>query len=656
MSLTLGIDTGGTFTDAVVLDKGRVLASAKAPTTHERLVAGVAAAIDGLSHLTDVGLVCLSTTLATNALVEGKGGRVAAILVGYGERDMKLPVFRSVVESGPYAFVAGGHDEVGTRVQALDEDAIRAFVGSTRNQVDAYAVSGYFATRNPEHEDRAREICRELSGLPVSCGHDLSSGLDAPRRAVTAVVNGRLISLIDRLIVDVQQALGDRGILAPVMVVTGSGSLLPARLARLTPVETILSGPAAGVVGACFLTATDKAVVVDMGGTTTDVSLVSDGRALPDPRGAVVGGISTMVEALRVHTVGLGGDSEIRRYDGERHVGPRRVIPFCRLAPGNGTAASSPADLRYLVGDGAQEAAEGSASLEAALRRATATGPLAWPAVVEMAGAVVAAERAVERLVASGRAWLSGATPTDALVALGRLNLGDAAHARRAMAISSAVEGFGGADHAVEPYALSILESVARKAAGVILAAVLEHEYGSESADPEAVADLCTGPGAEEYGRIRGTLSVPIVGIGAPAASLLPAAAEILGAEFVVPKHAEVASAVGAAVARVHREVRITVSNLGDDEAFRVHGRQATRDFEELHEAVEAARIEASEAARDLALASDVDPEGLQVFLAEHRQEVQMNDRILTLAVEVQAEAVGNARASLSVVPPDAIL
>ncbi len=187
--------------------------------------------------------------------------------------------------------------------------------------------------RNPSHELRARELIRAQSPKPVTCAHELSSKLDAPRRALTAALNARLTPQIRHLIEALAGVLGELGIDAPLMIVKGDGSLMRAEVALGVPVETILSGPAASVVGAGFFTGLEDFVVSDMGGTTTDIAVVSGGRPVIRAEGALVGGWRTMVEAVDVRTSGLGGDSEVG-FDRQMRltVGPRKAMPLSLLA------------------------------------------------------------------------------------------------------------------------------------------------------------------------------------------------------------------------------------------------------------------------------------------------------------------------------------
>ncbi len=258
MNLALGIDTGGTYTDAVLVDHdtGQVLDGAKALTTRHDLALGIGAAIaavfgsEGAFRPADVTLVGLSTTLATNTLAEGHRGAVCLLLIGYDRGLMREYKFEAQLATDDVVYLAGGHDGLGNEVAPLDEDALRSAILARRDTVEAFAVSGYFAVRNPSHELSARDLIAELTGRPVTCGHELTSKLNAVRRATTAALNAHLVAPLTELIGSVERTLAEWGIAAPLMVVKGDGSLVRAEWATRRPVETILSGPAASVSGA----------------------------------------------------------------------------------------------------------------------------------------------------------------------------------------------------------------------------------------------------------------------------------------------------------------------------------------------------------------------------------------------------------------------
>ncbi|MEO1551944.1 MAG: hydantoinase/oxoprolinase family protein, partial [Pseudomonadota bacterium] len=342
MAILLGIDTGGTFTDAVLWDEqsASVLAKAKALTTKTDLSIGIGEAIQavlqqGVASPGDVRLVSLSTTLATNALVEGHGGRAGLVFIGFDDSDVTRAGLAEALASDPLIRVTGGHDTGGQEFASLDLETLEAQARAAAPTLDAFAVVSRFATRNPAHERAARDALSRATGLPVTCGHELSDALNGPKRALTALLNARLIGMIADLIAAARAVCDGAGLDAPMMLVKGDGALVSADFAAERPIETILSGPAASLVGATALTGLRDAIVSDIGGTTTDIALLSDGLPRLSPRGATVGGFETMVAAVDMATHGLGGDSEVTlRINGlhtEVVLGPQKAMPLSLL-------------------------------------------------------------------------------------------------------------------------------------------------------------------------------------------------------------------------------------------------------------------------------------------------------------------------------------
>ena len=257
MGYLLGVDTGGTYTDAVVLDGDatRVLARAKALTSRPDLSAGVAGAVDAAIAgagipAAEIEIVSLSTTLATNALVEGQGGRIALIAIGFDAASCHARGWKRPCAAIRSLRIAGGHTHAGNAAEPTSIcEALEAGAGG-HDGVTGFAVAAQFATRNPAHELAAADLIRARTGRPVTCSHELSAALGGPKRALTAVLNARLIGMIARLIAAVERHLALSGVPARLMVVRGDGALIPADMARVRPIETILSGPAASVAGA----------------------------------------------------------------------------------------------------------------------------------------------------------------------------------------------------------------------------------------------------------------------------------------------------------------------------------------------------------------------------------------------------------------------
>ena len=335
-SYFLGIDTGGTFTDAVLLDEAKqVIAAAKSLTTRFDLAVGIGGALDKLPQeaLNRVTLVSLSTTLTTNSVVEGKGSPVCVLLAGYDAAQIKASGMTELLGAEAIVSLPGGHDAGGNALTALDEEASKAAILKHAPRVSAFAISASFAVRNPQHELQLRAWVKQLCDKPVTCGHELASSLGAPRRAMTVALNARMVSHVKALIDSVQRTLAQRNIDAPLMIVKGDGTLINAHSALERPVGTVLSGPAASVIGACALSGVHNAIVADMGGTTTDIAVVRNGRPELSVDGALIGDWRPMVEAVKVYSIGLGGDSEVRFLGGKGlAIGPRRVVPISLLA------------------------------------------------------------------------------------------------------------------------------------------------------------------------------------------------------------------------------------------------------------------------------------------------------------------------------------
>ena len=666
MPTLLGIDTGGTYTDAVLFDSETgVLGAAKALTTKHDLAIGVRGAVDGVLGGangvagTDIRLVSLSTTLATNAIVEGQGSPVCLLMIGHGPEALERADLRKALDGDPVAFIGGGHTPAGDEQMALDLDAVRAAIEAHGADVAAFAVAGYFAVRNPAHEQAVRDLVHQLTGKPVSCGHELSWRLDAPRRALTAVLNARLIPLIQQLVLAVRGLMAEKGIRAPLMVVKGDGSLVAEETALARPVETILSGPAASVVGAHHLSGETDVLVVDMGGTTTDIALLEGGRPVLNVEGAVVGGWRTMVEAVAAHTVGLGGDSEVWFDAGPSlAIGPRRVVPLSLLAE------SHPETLDVLHAQAARETVRGDDGCFAMrLRPIDAAGPgltanetRLWEALADGPVALDTLfagdhpERSLRRLVKRGLAVLSGFTPSDAAHVLGRhdswsveaARLGAVVWARRAADCGLMV------DDDIEGFAHAIVERVVTRSGEAVLGAALAGDGVTPGADDVlgrhlveralAARDAAT----DSLIDVAFTLRRPLVAIGAPAATYYPAVAERLNARLVIPRHAAVSNAVGAVAGGVTQTVKALIT-APEEGRYRVHVASGVREFADLEQAAQCAEHEA----RALAEA-----QAREAGAVEVRVEIERDDSIaqgkdgtrVFIESEITATALGRPR------------
>ena len=246
--LYLGIDTGGTFTDAVLLDTDmRLVAKAKALTTYDDLSRGISKALDNVlatsgAERHHIGLASLSTTLATNALVEGVGARTGLVMIGFTPADANRAGLLSALGQDPIIYCEGGHDGQG-RAKPLNLAPLEAWLQGEGRNVDAYAIASCFAVRNPEHELAAKAYIEQSTQKTATLSHELSAKLGGPKRALTTLLNARLVPMIDALLNAMDQALKARHIQAPLMIVRGDGALISEAFARSRPIETILSGP-----------------------------------------------------------------------------------------------------------------------------------------------------------------------------------------------------------------------------------------------------------------------------------------------------------------------------------------------------------------------------------------------------------------------------
>ena len=331
--LGLGIDAGGTYTDVVLYDfaSESVVQKAKSPTTKWDYTIGITGALDQLdpSLLGKVDLVSVSTTLATNAIVEGRGQKVGLLVMPpYGLLDDDDIAHR------PVRAIQGQLDIDGSEIKPIDPEQVQRIARTMveQDQVRAFAVTGYASHMNPVHELQVRDILRAHTGLPVTCGHEVSEQLNYRVRAHTAALNARIIPILVAFLQQAGECLRQRGIAAPMMVVRSDGSLMSVQMAQERPIETILSGPAASVAGARYLAKAPTAFVVDVGGTTTDTALITNGQVRTTLSGARVGGWQTHVQALDMRATGLGGDSRIALLQGKLQIGPRRVGPIAWLA------------------------------------------------------------------------------------------------------------------------------------------------------------------------------------------------------------------------------------------------------------------------------------------------------------------------------------
>ncbi len=663
MTLVIGLDTGGTYTDAALLDaaSGRVLATGKSLTTRDDLSIGLGGAIAKILQTydgpaSDIGMVSLSTTLATNAVVEGVGGRVGLFMIGFDGKALERADLARAIGQDPVKFITGGHRADGGQQDPFDSAALTNAAAAMAADVSAFAVAAHFATRNPAHEIAARDILRDTTGLPVTCSHELSSALGGPRRALTAVLNARLVNLLERLIAATETIMKQQGLTCPLMVVKGDGSLLEASFARTRPVETVLSGPAASLSGAAFLAGADSALVADIGGTTTDIAFLQNGAPRLKAEGAYVGGWQTMVEAAEIRTCGLGGDSEVTHVARGRisglNLGPRRAVPLSLMAlthPQIKQQMQAQLDLpvptitdgRFvfpIMPDGVPNWLTRSEARLA--ERALESGPSAIPDLA----ATQLALGAVDRLISRGLLGLAAFTPTDATHVTGDFTEFDSDAAWLGAKLMARQRNGLGNQTAVdaETVARMTLAELHRRSAIALMDAALAHQGAGEnmvSQNPLLINSFVKKADDENLVTISMRLGTKLAALGASAATHYPHVAALLDIDLAVPTHAEVAGAVGAAVGSVRQRVMITVTQPTEGK-FRVHLPQGPADFGIMDEALDKAR----EAAKQLATSRAVSA-GATAVEVEMTEQIKLvplaSNKDMFIEATIQAAATG---------------
>ncbi|HII01957.1 TPA: hydantoinase/oxoprolinase family protein [Methanosarcinaceae archaeon] len=554
MKYSMGIDAGGTYTDSIIIrdSDGKVLDSNKALTTYPDLLAGIRNSIDGLDqkYLKDIKLVSVSTTLATNTILEKTGYPVGLIFVGDYELPEKVPV-------DYYTVVAGGHDHHGAELVPLDMEAVGTFVRKLGDKVSAFAVSSYFSVRNPAHELVIKESIQELTGLPVVCGHELSLDLGAYERGVTAYLNAQSIPIADQFIRSIKEEMEHRGMDARLLMLKCDGSVVGINEALEKPIESIFSGPAASLVGASHLSGLKTCAVIDVGGTSTDVSMVEDGLPELCPEGAIVGGWQTKVKAIRMETSAMGGDSHVWVKNMKINIGPRRVIPLCVAAvryPGfleTLKMGKTPAALRleenvqptkFFIKTGLVPTELGKYEKEIFERvedTPTSLSDIFWKLEKKPS------PHLFDSLIRKRLVQAIGFTPTDALHVLGEYTAWDAEASRVGAKL---LERYTQTDSL--ELCKQIKQGVARNMALNLMSYILK------DVPPQELEKIIL---SDKFTQFR--MKLPVVLIGGPVVAFTEEIKQILDADIVVPKYAEVGNAVGALVGKGIKRVEILIKN-----------------------------------------------------------------------------------------------
>ncbi len=653
----IGIDTGGTFTDGVLLhySSREVISSAKSLTTRHDLKEGVVKVIKKL-NITDehrIKLVGISSTLATNSVAEGKARKVGLLLVGYDKDLIEKFGLEDNLSTDDISFFKGGHNAQGAEKEPLDIGGIREWIRDKQNDVEAIAVSSYFSPLNPEHEEKAFEIIKEETDLPVVMAHQLSSKLNSIKRAATASINASLVAVMQDFILSVQNSLKELGIDAPLMIVRGDGTLMPYEEAVQKPVETVMSGPAASAIGGRFISGEGSSLVVDMGSTTTDIALVRNSRVVISEEGARVGNTDTAVEAARIRTISVGCDSKLN-IDSKRElvIGPHRVRALSQIAvhhkevrdelyelknPAN--TRNNLYDLIYwyyhrplddFLFDQLND------KQKKALDFLYEPKSLSW--IMQQMDVFHPSHLQLDELFLHGHLESSSLNPSDLLHVKGRMDLWDKEIAEIALKYFCRIYDFNPSefidktfDRIVELIVEEIIIFLAYQNVDVSkMPMSIDGQWGKWMLREILYSD-------NDYLTIDADSRYPIVGTGAPAKHFLKRAAKIVKTKCVLPEYTEVANAIGAVSGSISetKEAMVFIRESDQQYTYIAKFDGQTKNFEQYDDACdyaeEMARLLAKEAARR---AGAFDP-----FLEVNRKK----DGSLTRFI---ARAIGNPKLS----------
>ena len=375
-----------------------------------------------------------------------------------------------------------------------------------------------------------------LDPKPVFCSHQISRQSGIQERAATAVFHARLMPILADFVSDLKQLAVERAISAGLKIIRGDATAVGLEDAVARAAQTVASGPAATTYYGAMSAAAQTALIVDVGGTTTDISLVEQGRPVISADGSLIDRWLTHVDAVKMHTVGIGGDSLVKLgRSGKLAVGPGRVqsLAMSNGIPDPATWMGSENHCRYLVRpNSGKDHTESKDPVLSCLRdRGAAFGELK----AQTGMSELSLDRRIEALVFKRQVVEIGFTPTDALNALGDLQIGDASLSTAAAKVLAKAR-----NQEVGDFCREVLLLTQKKISDAIMSFLFAKEMGKKMAH---------FPFAEEKNALFSTsfkLHIPIVGIGAAASHLLPEVAKRLQTEIIFPPHYEVGNALGA--------------------------------------------------------------------------------------------------------------
>ncbi len=548
----IGIDTGGTFTDAVLIEKdsGEIIGSAKVPTTHHSLAIGTGNALKRLLESAkilpeEVAAVGVSSTLATNSVVENKGADVGLFVIGY-VKHFKLPV-KAVI------YIKGGHTVQGEEEEPLDIQYLVSELSSLKNEVDAYAVCSAMSMKNPTHELVAEKAIAMIDPKPVFCSHRISQQAGMQERAATAGLHAKLMPIMQEYMKGVGEALADTNLDCPMIVIGGNGQPISSQDAVAQAGLTVASGPACTAYFGSRHSERD-ALVIDVGGTTTDIAMVENGNPLLSPEGCTVGDWKTHVEAVDMFTRGIGGDSHMQVNEkGEVSIGPNRVKPLSM------SELSIP--VEEWLGHSSMSKCVG---LHRSGREENTTEPILLflqkhgPATPEMIRSEtgfggIPLDKQLEKMSRKQLMFETGFTPTDALHVLGRIDIGDSEKSLAGATLLGKIVNKGPVE-----FCEMVVRLTEEKIENLIIEYIIHRYWGN------SLTGFVANRNRHPVLGVNFSLRIPLVGIGAAASHFLPNIAERLSTTVTFPKNYEVGNAVGAALICTKKAAKLLEANKGE--------------------------------------------------------------------------------------------
>ncbi len=661
----IGIDTGGTCTDAVIIDTAdhRVLSYGKTLTTKRDLKEGILKALKELDQelVKKAEYLSLSTTLATNACVEDKGGRAKLVFFGVKKAFIeKMKGTYGLPDVSEICFFAGDAGRDDSAENRPDWEAFRREVRESFSAYDSVAL----VQINPKYNDgayekKAEEIISQELGIPCVRGYDLYQEINVQKRGATALLNARLLPVMNDFFDSIDRSLVDLGLHLPIQVVKSDGTIMSREYAMKRPVETLLCGPAASIIGAMELSEKKDAMIVDMGGTTSDVAMVRNGVPVTADSGITIGSWKTMVRGVSIDTFALGGDSAVEYEDMQIFLRERRVVPLCMAAAeypqmveklknlvSSYAIFSYPANQFFMllnVPENAEKYTESEQKLIAALQRE--------PLLYEEAAHAVGVSPYIfkcKRLEDEGVVIRCGVTPTDVMHIRGDYTQYCAEASRLGVEYLRMVTK--------KPFDVlcdSIYDMAKEKLYSNLTRIYLKFETGRELEEPEAEAlktltsylfEKERTQAGYPYMQPRFDAKTGFIGIGAPTKIFLQDVAKLFRADADFPPYAMVANAIGAAVGSVVSEYVIRIEPCGAKGGYgnyMLTGGSKVESFEYYDDALKRAKVLAEERAVQRARSQGAKGE-LKVTVDVHEDRYEAGGNT---ALFIETQVVGRAEA-----------